>query len=124
MSQMIRARAVADGTIEVPPEKRIAAIAAKVRRPVAFATAQRAFADLQQRHGELRETLRNRIGELDAAGGEGANGSGPLIRAIRRPKKQVVDVYPFEFVSNEDLQRMLVSHDDLKNWRERPPHRS
>ena len=79
----IRARAVADGTTELLPADRIAALAARVRRPPEFAQAQRAFTDLQQRHGELRETLRNRIAELHAGGGEGANGSGPLIRAIR-----------------------------------------
>jgi hypothetical protein len=79
----IRARAVADATTTLAPAERIAALARTVRRPSAFAAAQRVFADLQQRHGELRETLRNRIAELHAAGGEGANGSGPLIRAIR-----------------------------------------
>ena len=57
----IRARAVADGTTELLPADRIAALAARVRRPPEFAQAQRAFTDLQQRHGELRETLRNRM---------------------------------------------------------------
>jgi hypothetical protein len=83
MSQMIRAHAVADATTTLAPAARIAALAARVRRPGPFVTAQRAFADLQQRHGELRETLRSRIAELHAAGGEGANTSGSLIRAIR-----------------------------------------
>ena len=45
----IRARAITDVTTEVPAEKRIAAIAGRVRRPAAFATAQQAYRDLQTR---------------------------------------------------------------------------
>jgi hypothetical protein len=79
----IRARAITDVTTEVPAEKRIAAIAGRVRRPAAFATAQQAYRDLQTRHAALRDEERDLIAQMLAEGGETSHGSGPLVRRIR-----------------------------------------
>jgi hypothetical protein len=79
----IRARAVVDLTTELEPAERIRAIASKVRRPAAFATAQQAYRDLSERHTALRDEERRLIAQMLAEGGETANGSGPLVRRIR-----------------------------------------
>jgi hypothetical protein len=79
----IRARAIADVTTELEPAERIAAIARTVRRPSGFAATQSAFADLQSRHGELRNEQRALIAEMLEGGGE-TNASGPLVHRIRQ----------------------------------------
>jgi hypothetical protein len=83
MTQIRGARAIADATTQPAPEERIRAIANTVRRPAAFAQAQRAYHDLSERHTALRAEQRDLIQRMLAEGGETANGSGPLIRRIR-----------------------------------------
>jgi hypothetical protein len=64
------------------PAQRIAAVARKVRRSAALATAQQSFRDLQMRYSTLRDEQRRLIADLQAEGEE-AHGSGPLVRRIR-----------------------------------------
>jgi hypothetical protein len=64
------------------PAQRIAAVARKVRRSAALATAQQSFRDLQMRYSTLRDEQRRLIADLQAEGEE-AYGSGPLVRRIR-----------------------------------------
>jgi hypothetical protein len=76
-----RASARASSSNDAPAE-RIAAIAGRVRRPLALISAQETFQDMQQRHATLREELRGLIAALQANGGE-ANATGPQLRRIR-----------------------------------------
>jgi hypothetical protein len=78
----IRARAAADGSTAPEPGERIAAIAFRVRRPAAYATAQEADRDLATRHVALRNEERDLIQQMLEGGGE-SNASGALIRRIR-----------------------------------------
>ena len=84
-------RVAADATTQPSPAERVAAIARKVRVPPGFASAQRAYRDLQERHIALREQERTLVAQMQEGGGE-TNVSSALVKRIREVDLELISV--------------------------------